>query len=161
MDVCDEARTLLREPWGNIITDARALSKSARIIAIGDACTVHLLKAKITPYLAIFDLKTERAPVDDEVQKTLNEKYPHPRVYENYPGTLSDKILLDAPKIMETGGSIKIIGEEDITALAFMQFLDKKTILVYGQPGKGMVVVEGNNTTKKRLELFMKLCKKG
>ena len=42
-----------------------------------------------------------------------------------------------------------IDGEEDLTALAFIDAADKETILIYGQPKKGMVLVYPEKVRKK------------
>lgn len=152
MFVSEEIKEKLKKPLGKIQNNfltLQKLSKTHKIIAVGDICTICLLASSIKPHLAIFDFKSERKEVSDEFKNTLKLHFPNPKKYKNDPGTLSAKVLKDSSKLIKNGGGVLIDGEEDLTALAFIDAADKKIVLIYGQPKKGMVLVYPEKVKKK------------
>ena len=152
MLVSDQIKERLKKPLGRIQNNflkLQKLSKTHKIASVGDICTICLLAASIKPHLAIFDYKSERKDLSDDFKNTLRLHFPNPKKYKNKNGTLSSKILKDAPKLLKKGGGVLIDGEEDLTALAFINVADEKTVVVYGQPKKGIVLVYPKKIRKK------------
>lgn len=137
----------LRKGFGTINT----LSRTHRIIAIGDICTLALLAAGIRPHLAVFDHRFMRRKLSPNRIRKLSCYFRHPKKYKNPAGTLSEAIVRDAKKLLQRGGAVLIDGEEDLTALAFISSARATDIVVYGQPRKGMVMVRPNQRIKKRI----------
>ena len=147
----EKIKSLLKKPFGKVYThyeELKTLSKSHRIISVGDVCTLALLGLGIKPHLAVFDFKYMRRKLDGTKTGILKRYFGHFRTMTNVTGTLSIEILKNAKKLMTTGGAILIEGEEDLTALAFIKDADKKTLVIYGQPHKGIVVVKQDSKTK-------------
>ncbi len=144
----------LKRPLGKLHKDFRVLRKlshTRRIISVGDVCTLSLLAMGIRPHLAVFDYRFMRRKLDSGMINILKLNFKKPKRYRNPPGTLSEKILADARRLIDKGGSVLIEGEEDLTALAFIASASRSDIVVYGQPGKGLVVVEPNKKIKDRI----------
>lgn len=157
MHVSDHVKEKLKKPLGKIQNNfltLQKLSESHKIIAVGDICTICLLAAGIKPHLAVFDFKSERKELSDDFKNTLRLHFPNPKKYKNQTGTLSLKILKDAPKLLKNGGGVLIDGEEDLTALAFINAANEKTVVVYGQPKKGIVLVYPKKIRKKINEII-------
>lgn len=155
MRISEQARTRLKKPLGRVYTSlerVKALSRKHRIISVGDICTLALLCIGIRPHLAVFDLKYLRRPLPPGMAIILKREFRNTRKLKNRHGTLSDSLLKDAKTIMKRGGAIKIDGEEDLTALAFIKNADAHSIIVYGQPDEGIVVVKPDRKTKKLVE---------
>jgi len=145
----------LKKPLGELHRDFTAikkLSKTHRIIAVGDVCTLGLLAMGIRPHLAVFDYRFMRHALDDGMISILRLNFRKPVQYTNPPGMLSGKLLADAPKLIRHGGGVLIKGEEDLTALAFIKNGSKREIVVYGQPHEGLVVVRPDEKIKKKIE---------
>jgi GTP-dependent dephospho-CoA kinase len=150
-----ELRAQLKKPLGRLQTDygkLKAISKTHRIIAVGDVCTLGLLSAGIKPHLAVFDHLFMRHDIDQGMKERLEGAFTNPLRYKNPPGTLSDEIIADAGMLLEKGGAVLIDGEEDLTALAFIRSAGKGDIIIYGQPNEGFVVVRPSGVMKKKIE---------
>jgi uncharacterized protein (UPF0218 family) len=144
----------LRKPMGALHTDFRQvkkLSRTNRIISVGDVCTLGLLAAGIIPHLAVFDHMSMRRRLDQGMVRVLDHQFPRQRRYRNPPGTISERLLKDAPALIRKGGGILIDGEEDLTALAFIRSAGPGYVVVYGQPGAGIVIVKPEARIKRRI----------
>jgi len=154
----DEIKNQLKKPLGKVYEDANAIVKmirGKRVISVGDVCTIALLDAGVIPHLAVFDYKFQRTKLKTQDLKTLKSQYPKPKIYNNPAGTISDKIIADAAKLLEAGGAILIDGEEDLTALAFIIVARIGDILIYGQPKVGIVLIRINEKIKERTRKFL------
>jgi len=157
MKISEKTKEALKQPIGELQTDfkkIKELSSDHRIIAIGDICTLSLLSVGIKPHLVVFDYKSMRKEIDEGLIGILKMNYKNPKIYENEAGTVSDEIMKDAEKLIEEGGAILIKGEEDLTALAFIQKAKEKDIIVYGQPEKGIVIVVPDKKTKEKVSFL-------
>jgi len=153
-----KAKKELKKPLGKTYKSYERivkLSKDHKVVAIGDICALALLSMGIRPFVAVFDYKVMRKPVN-KVQKTiLSREFKKAKKYKNPAGTVSDKLLKDAKTIMKKGGAVRIQGEEDLTALVFIKHAGKNTIIVYGQPHEGLVLVKPTNALKKKVEKML------
>lgn len=148
----------LRKPLGSLQTDFRQikrLSRNLRVISVGDVCTLGLLAMGIKPHLAVFDHMFMRRKLDEGMVRILDFHFPKQSRYRNPAGTLSEKLLRDAPALIKKGGGVLIEGEEDLTAMAFIRSAGPRDVVVYGQPGAGMVVVRPDAKVKKRIEKLL------
>ena len=155
MIVPPSVKEQLRKPLGPLHTDFREvkrLSRTHRIISVGDVCTLALLAMGIRPHLAVFDHLYMRHALDPGMVKILNLHFPKQRRYSNPAGTISERLLRDAPKLIKEGGGVLIDGEEDLTAMAFIRSAGPDCVIVYGQPKAGMVVVRPDEKIKKKID---------
>lgn len=156
-------RRMLKKPLGNIHTAKQLVKRYAgkKIVAVGDASVVGLLKLGVRPHLAVFDFLCKRKKVDSETKKTLRNAFGMVREIKNAAGTLSDELIVAAPALLEEGGGVKIDGEEDLTALVFIRFATDDMVVVYGQPDEGLVAVEGNRKNREKAEKIIEKMKEG
>jgi uncharacterized protein (UPF0218 family) len=160
MIISERMKAWLRNPFGTLCSGPEELLRLAagrRLVAVGDACTLALLRAGTRPHLAVFDFRSMRHEISPDDAARLRSEYPRPAAYENPPGTLSEKMISDAPMLLEKGGGVLIAGEEDLTALAFVLAAGRDDAIVYGQPGKGMVLVLPGAELKKRITAMLSL----
>lgn len=153
-----EIKHQLKKPLGKLQRDfrgLRALSRTHRIISIGDVCTLGLLAMGIKPHLAVFDHLFMRRKLDPGMKKVLELHFKKPRKYKNPAGTVSDRILTDAAHLISRGGAVLIDGEEDLTALAFLRNATNRDVIIYGQPNQGIVVVKPNKKIKRKVERWL------
>ncbi len=145
----------LKKPLGRLQTDFRLvkkLSRKRRVIAVGDVCTLSLLAMGIRPHLAVFDHLFMRHRLDPGMVRILALHFPRQKRYRNPAGTLSERLLRDAGRLIQEGGAVLIDGEEDLTALAFIRAAGEEDVVVYGQPHSGMVVVVPDKRIKKKID---------
>lgn len=151
----ERMREELRKPLGKLVSNdqlQRELGGSGVIISVGDGCTLGLAEKGIEPDISIVDFKIERK---DDV--TLREKLSSigTKVLraKNPPGYLSKEAwqaLSDAFRSNEKV-RIEIEGEEDLVALASIVLAPSGSKVLYGLPGKGVVVVRVDHESKDRI----------
>lgn len=152
MEIPEEIKNKLKKPLGKFITleQVKELGDK-RIISIGDICTLNLISIGVVPHLAVFDHLYMRQKLELESIEILDKNFPNQKRYKNPHGTLSEKILDDAKKLIEDGGAVLIDGEEDLTALAFILAANEDEVVIYGQPKEGMIIIEYDKKIKKKI----------
>ncbi|TQQ83496.1 DUF359 domain-containing protein [Halonotius terrestris] len=151
----ESLRSELKPPLGEIYTDPTALLTAAdehaatagdeapTLISVGDVVTAHLVEAGRQPDVAAIDGRTEREPVDDEINAILDDLAGRRVAVENEPGTLSESLLATLKDAIASDDrvTISVEGEEDLAALPAILLAARGASVVYGQPGEGMVHV--------------------
>ncbi len=157
MQVNPKYSNLLREPFGVLIKEGDVIKekiypfirKSNKIVTVGDTTTEKFVEFGYIPDLSIIDNKEKRIMkskiIEFEVDKIIT--------CENRPGEINMQVI-DLIKKLTTMkfNKIQIIieGEEDLVALPLFMYSPDKWTIFYGQPNAGLVVVEINNTIRKR-----------
>jgi len=154
MKIPQKVKDELKEPLGKVYDDYKEvvrLSRTKKIVSVGDVCTLGLLQIGIMPHLAIFDYKSMRKKLDIRHMEVLKRYFPKAARLKNPAGTISDFLIKNSKRLLKQGGGILIDGEEDLTALAFIENAGPKFILIYGQPNEGLVIVKMDDKTKKKV----------
>jgi uncharacterized protein (UPF0218 family) len=154
--ITEELRAELKEPLGKLSSIEEVISSKKKIVAVGDAVVLSLLQKGVIPFVSVFDFKNLRKEINEEDKKKLLSFFPNPKKTTNPPGTLNEDIFPIAKNLLKNGGALFVEGEEDLVALAFLRFLEKDFILIYGIFEKGVVAVEGGEKTKKMAEGIIK-----
>lgn len=158
MKIKSEVLAKLKKPLGKTYVDLKKVKRilnGKKIISVGDITTLSLLAIGIKPHLAVFDFAFMRKPLLSPLKAVLLMRYPRPKRETNKKGHLSENLLKNAEGYIREGGGVLIEGEEDLTALAFILKMKKNDIVVYGQPKKGMVVVEHRERIIKKIEKWL------
>ena len=147
----EELRAILKKPLGKTGTLEQAISsaKGKKIIAVGDQVVFALLSKGIRPHVAVFDFRTLRNPVDMAVRARLEKEYPDSDRVRNPAGGITRGLVLVAPTLARDGGALLVEGEEDLAALVFISIMKKGCVVMYGQPGEGVVLIEEDSEGKK------------
>ncbi|MCX6677665.1 MAG: GTP-dependent dephospho-CoA kinase family protein [Methanothrix sp.] len=163
----DELRSSLKEPLGRLykgkgLECVKAMEKellsAKKVAAIGDMTAFYLLKASIVPDLLVVDKKTKRMPVTDQVVEMLDhESYKTVRV-KNPAATLTKELIDLIRESLHGVEHVKIVveGEEDLATLPAILYAPLGSVVVYGQPGEGSVLVDVTLERKLHIEEFMK-----
>lgn len=158
----EEAKTKLREPVGELITGGSPDEVTAKIgeiikkssppvvISVGDYVSSKLHEHKIRVDIYVIDGKVERAerPAGTLSSGTVLEAV-------NDAGTISPEsaerlhTLIHSPE--KWPAILRIAGEEDLLAAAAIISSPEGSVVVYGQPGKGAVVVRVNEQTRGKI----------
>ncbi len=123
-------------------------TKPAKIIAVGDRVSGNLHKSGFSPNVIIVDNRIMRkpvAPLEFDAKKTFNVKNPA--------GTVTDEAYKTVQKAISSADRVKVLvdGEEDLLTLVAVLSAPEGSIVVYGQPREGIVVVLVNKESKKKI----------
>jgi uncharacterized protein (UPF0218 family) len=134
------------------------LRSAKKIAAVGDMTAFYLHEASIAPDLAIVDKKTKRMPAPEHVQKRLEADSYRTVEVKNPAATLSQELMDLIRDSLSQDEHIKIIvdGEEDLATLPTILYAPLGSVVVYGQPGLGSVLVKVTNEKKQQIEELMK-----
>jgi uncharacterized protein (UPF0218 family) len=128
---------------------------------VGDVTTQNLQKSGLIPHLGIIDHVVERnqvtgKPVDYSIYDyvTLN--------VENPAGVITDELEETIKKALQlVKGGFRVIimveGEEDLATLPCILMAPSGSLVLYGQPGEGLVVCEVDKVINKVKKLKSKL----
>ncbi len=163
-----ETRSELKKPFGKLCLSIKDLKEHLKklkkenrlIISIGDATTINLQREGITPDMGIIDNKIERKNSihnNEIIYADLELKA------ENPPGTITPKLWDTIEKgfhLIENPGKqvlIVVEGEEDLAVIPSAILAPPGAVILYGQPGEGVVFCEVDkmkNKAKKLIEKF-------
>lgn len=163
MRLPEEARSSLKKPLGKLFEstqdgiDYLNNSEFNQLISVGDVATAELLRAGIKPDIAVVDYSIMRAPADDETKKVIEELSASSIRVKNPAGHITEEL----EKTFKTAvPPLKIIvdGEEDLATIPAVLYAPLESMVVYGQPDQGMVIVEvteeKKNEFRELLDLF-------
>lgn len=157
MRMTKKAQERMQERIGLLITGEipvpyhilKKMIKGEKVIAIGDVVAENLLKVGIEPAMLIIDGKSRREGLEITIQCDITVKNPQSEITDE---------LVDA--IKKGYKRILVEGEEDLAALPAILYSDENSVIVYGQPLEGIMVIRPTEENKKRvretLELFEK-----
>ena len=152
----------LKEPFGRLLPGTPAKTMSAlnsiisqtqprRITAVGDVVSRETLVAGITVNLRILDHISMRRPTaafNLKVSKTYRVKNPA--------GVITLEAWETIKKAMKDHEALIVVeGEEDLLALPCIVESPNNCLVLYGQPSKGLVVVDTNSKVKDEASLIL------
>ena len=145
----------LRIPLGKVVKNVRREELGKKIVSVGDAVTIWLLKHKINPDISIVDYKIERKTYEGKInagEKIIKVKNPAGRISRQLWSAISNAYK-EKNKIM-----IEVDGEEDLAALPAIYLAPPggSTTVIYGLPSRGMVIVRVGEKERKKVEEFLK-----
>lgn len=126
--------------------------------SVGDACSKSLAEAGIQPDIVVVDnrvMRSDADPVD------LRDRVVVPS--RNPPGTIDAyawRALEEAARL-KRGVAVIVEGEEDLLVLPLIELMPLGSLIAYGQPRAGMVVVEVTEERKRWADSFMRRMEEG
>jgi hypothetical protein len=116
------------------------------------------LKASVVPDVVIVDNKTKRMPIPDHVVKSLDHDSYKTVEVKNPPATLTKELMDMIRESLQGSERIKIVvdGEEDLATLPAILYAPLGSVVIYGQPNEGSVLVKVTAEKKKHIEELMK-----
>ena len=151
----EEHRKLFKDPFGELHPDMDSvipLIANRIVYAVGDVVTHNLQKKGIIPAIAVVDGQTMRLPCSRMPAMTGNCI----RV-ENPPGTITDELTrVIGEAVTSTPVTIFVDGEEDLAVIPLVLAAPDGTIVLYGQPHKGVVLRRVNAEAKSAARALMK-----
>lgn len=145
----ETTKNKLKKPFGKIISIASLQAQLSNLtsegrsllITVGDITTKKFLEAGITPKLAIVDLKVARKVAFKNLHE-LGFNGPADIAVKNKPGQISRSLILAVENSLKKDKQIiEVLGEEDLAVIPAVLLSPLGTNVFYGQPQKGLVLV--------------------
>ncbi len=172
----EELRRMLAEPQGKLYEGLglepleRALADHGHelLVCVGDIVSYYSLKVT-RPDIVVIDGRSVRKSLGDGI---LDELKGRTRDYvnvnaKNPPGHITEDLvekLSHAVDLAISGYKVRVFvdGEEDLAVIPLVLMLPKGSLIVYGQPGRGVVAVEVDAVRRREmLEIVNKMEKSG
>ena len=158
MHLPENLRNKLKIPLGRLIKNndpekvqiIKQIYTENIVITIGDATSEMLIKLGLIPFLQIVDGKEKRhereLPVDSSVVTNLH--------CVNPAGELTQQSIDTIKKSFNSKPPIRILvdGEEDLLVLPACLFSPENSVVMYGQPNEGLVIVRITNETREKIQ---------
>jgi uncharacterized protein (UPF0218 family) len=158
---------ILKTPFGTLIQDEKVtkdkikgfLKNVKRVISVGDSTTDRLISFGILPDLSVIDGKERRLK---RSSSSINSLHLQNIIVQelrcsNTAGTISREAVSLLQDALRMPSPVRIIvdGEEDMLALPIFTFAPDGSVVLYGQPLEGMVIVKITPKTRKKAKDLM------
>jgi len=151
----ERLRQRFKDPIGKELYDSDLESFDAQttLITVGDVVSLTFRKHGIKPFLSVYDGRTERREMTEFA--ILVESEEKDQVVN--PAGMITRQLVECirGRIEGTGGLILVDGEEDLALLPAILLAPVGTDIVYGWPGKCMMLVTTDESIKAEMEQLM------
>lgn len=160
----------LKKPLGKLILDSDITEKKIRkeivgnnhkIITVGDRSTARLISFEIFPDLAIIDGVERR----QEKNSSLADKLIALKAKDitrisciNPAGSITQEAITKI-KFALSGKKntiLHVVGEEDLLTLPVCYFAPSKSLVCYGQPQEGLVIIRVNDSMRRKAKELIK-----
>ena len=148
MKLPDSLREQLKIPLGDLLLEKDAtkqniikyLSNNSFVITVGDRTTEKMIHFGLTPSVQIIDSQEKRIkrdPLKDEnISTELRCDNPAAEITEQSIDTIKKAFSLKPPV------RIVVNGEEDLLVIPVCIHAPKDSVVMYGQPNEGLVLVQ-------------------
>jgi len=124
------------------------------LVTVGDFTTADFLNSGFEIDILIVDFLIERAPAKED-KKDVIEKYSAPSVeVENPRGCITEE-LWNVLTDVDCPLKVYVDGEEDLATLPAVLLSPPDSIVAYGQPGEGVVLVEVDESKKNEFKRYI------
>ncbi|MEM4245882.1 MAG: DUF359 domain-containing protein [Candidatus Bathyarchaeia archaeon] len=151
-------RPLLQKPLGEVVSGAEEevaakirriieCVRPPRVVAVGDAVSRLVSRHGLEAGLMIVDNREMRRPVEQY-------DYRVERIFKvaNPPGVIEDATWPVVAEALEGGRSLIVVdGEEDLLALVSAAQSPIGSLILYGQPGEGVVAFTADKKMKAKV----------
>jgi uncharacterized protein (UPF0218 family) len=151
---------LLKQPFGTLIPNKQVtkqkilpmLKGAKKVIAVGDATTERLVDFGIPPDVAVIDGRERRS------KRSYPSNYRAEEMRCTNPaGTISKEAVEVLQDAIKAQPPVRVIveGEEDLLALPVFAMVPAGSVVLYGQPLEGLVVVRITPVKQKQAKDLM------
>ena len=161
MQLPDDLRDQLKNPLGNLISDndpnkeniIKKISAESVIITVGDRTTENMLQLGLKPQIQIIDGLEKRNQrivlTDDTVNTNLSCKNP--------PGEITEESIQVIQKAFSCESPVRITvdGEEDLLVIPVCIHAPENSIVMYGQPNEGLVIIRVTPEIKAKVQKIL------
>jgi len=143
----ENLRDQLKIPLGDLIKEENVnkqnilseIGSESIVITVGDRTTENMIHLGIRPQIQIIDGLEKRnqrnIPIDDTIKTELTCKNP--------PGQITEESMQTIQKAFSCERPVRVIvkGEEDLLVIPACIFAPENSVVMYGQPNEGLVIV--------------------
>ncbi len=151
----DEFRDLFKRPFGILfpdMSDVIPLLSGRVVYTVGDVVTDSLLSRGIYPDIAVIDGYTMRSPF---LRTPLYAGASHIRVH-NPAGMISPDLIAGLRRALENPPALVFVdGEEDLAVIPLVIAAPSGALVLYGQPGEGVVLREIDDAARKEAQTLL------
>ena len=162
MHLPENLRSLLKKPLGILIHDyevtrssvSSKIPKDAFVITVGDATTEKMISFGLSPSLQIVDSLEKRNKRDlpgGYVKTILECANPAAEITEQSVSVIKQAFTVAAPV------RIIVSGEEDLLVLPVAVHAPDNSVILYGQPNEGLVLVQVTEEVRNKAKSIMSL----
>jgi GTP-dependent dephospho-CoA kinase len=157
----EKLREQLKTPLGLLLPNSQTtkenilkhIGSNSFIITVGDATTDKMLNFGIIPSLQIIDSQEKRVkrdpPSKENIATNISCDNPAGEIRpENI--TLIKNAFKSQPPVR-----ITVNGEEDLLVIPVCIYAPENSIVLYGQPNEGLVLVEINDEIRNKTQLLL------
>lgn len=151
----EKLRAELKKPLGELHESFRNIDVGdSFLITVGDVTTRNALEHGLKPDVSIIDNRIQRMDSDHEFNDTATIIRS-----TNPPGTITEDLWNSIKKAIDGARAgerfmIVVDGEEDLAVLPSILMAPADTVILYGQPNEGVVLVRAMETRKRAEELI-------
>ena len=161
MQLPDDLRDQLKKPLGNLISDndpnkeniIKKISAESVIITVGDRTTENMLQLGLKPQIQIIDGLEKRSecavPADDTINTKLSCKNPSGEITEESIQVIQKAFSCESPV------RITVDGEEDLLVIPVCIHAPENSIVMYGQPNEGLVIIRVTPEIKAKVQKIL------
>ncbi len=147
MHLPERLRADLKKPLGLLLKESEItkdvilqnINHDTLLVTVGDATTEKLVKFGIIPAIQIVDAleKRQKRNLPEGLARTLLR-------CNNPAAEITDESMNTIKRAFEMEKPVRIIvnGEEDLLVLPVVLFAPENSVVMYGQPNEGLVIVK-------------------
>jgi uncharacterized protein (UPF0218 family) len=149
-------RSFFKAPFGELffsLDEVIPALSGKRVYSVGDVVTARLIEHSILPDVAVIDGHSMRTPCNRSPAV-----FPRCIRVKNAAGTLTDELIeaLDLA-LADPPALIYVDGEEDLAVIPLVIAAEEGGVVLYGQPGEGVVVRVVDRMAKQRAKEMLAL----
>ena len=159
-------RPVLRKPFGVLYTGtgidtiqklASDLGSPTKLISVGDVTTFYLLESDIMPDVCVVDDRTKREPASNHVVLGTNHEAFTTISVDNPPGVITEDLINAIDESLRSDQHVRLFvrGEEDLAALPAILMAPIGSVVLYGQPNEGVVLVKITESKKDEIRSLL------
>ncbi|MBD3261196.1 MAG: DUF359 domain-containing protein [Candidatus Altiarchaeales archaeon] len=156
LTLTDKLRVELKKPLGEVVLNPLDAGEYDTIVCVGDKASSTFIESGFKPKIIVYDGKTAREEigVSDSIKNYRAKKVS----IKNEAGRLNAESfeVFNIAFSDDKPTKIFVEGEEDLLALAAIDKAPDEALIVYGQPGAGLVLVETKKEIKRRVRQIIK-----
>ena len=147
MKLPENLRDQLKIPLGDLIKEENVnkeniltkVGSESLVITVGDRTTENMINLGVMPQIQIIDGLEKRnkrlVPTDDAINTNLSCKNPPSEITEESTQVIQKAFSCKLPV------RIIVYGEEDLLVLPACIFAPENSVVMYGQPNEGLVII--------------------
>jgi len=169
IELPESVRPLLKDPFGILyrgtageelkcmLNVRKDIGDYTKLIVVGDITSYYSFMAGLLPDLFIIDESTKRGKVSEDLGKILKKgDYKYVQI-KNLPATISKDLVNAIEDGLNEKTGIIVDGEEDLAVIPVIVIAPISSIILYGQPNEGVVLVRIDKDLKERVKNILKL----